>query len=75
MSPSSKRHDMLRKLDLYTNAGVKEYWLADPDKKAIYVYTFDDEGIKDYRAYISNTVVKSDVLNGLELKLEEIYTD
>ena len=54
MSPSSRQMDMLIKLNRYLRAGVKEYWIVDPDKKTIMVYdfvnndyahmyTFDDE--------------------------------
>ena len=40
MSPSSKRMDMLIKLNRYMRAGVKEYWIVDPDKKTIMVYDY-----------------------------------
>ena len=54
MSPSSIRVDMLIKLNRYMRAGVKEYWIVDPEKKTVLVYdfinndfahtyTFDDE--------------------------------
>ena len=29
ISPGTFRHDYVRKLNLYLDAGVKEYWIAD----------------------------------------------
>ena len=31
LSPSTRRHDRLVKLNLYQRAGVREYWMVDPD--------------------------------------------
>ncbi|GHV15630.1 hypothetical protein FACS189491_12510 [Spirochaetia bacterium] len=35
VSPSSIRHDRLVKFRKYQQAGVKEYWIADPETKSI----------------------------------------
>lgn len=43
LSPSTKRKDCIKKLDKYMEAGVKEYWMIDPDKKKIIVYEFEKE--------------------------------
>ncbi len=34
LSPTTRRRDRTRKADLYARAGVREYWLADPDAHA-----------------------------------------
>ncbi len=46
VSPSSKRMDYFIKLFKYRTAGVKEYWIVDPDKNRVTVYNFatDDGG-------------------------------
>jgi len=36
-SPSSGRHDSIRKFNLYRTAGVREYWIVRPDEKMITV--------------------------------------
>lgn len=41
-SPSTARKDRFIKAKKYKYAGVKEYWLIDPKKKNIIVYTFDE---------------------------------
>lgn len=48
VSPSSRRMDYFTKLFKYRAAGVREYWIVDPDKKSIIVYDFQSEDIMDY---------------------------
>ncbi len=38
LSPSTRAKDMLLKLHKYQSAGVKEYWIVDPDHSTILVY-------------------------------------
>ena len=37
LSPSTKKKDMVIKLRKYMNAGVREYWMIDPDQKKVIV--------------------------------------
>lgn len=46
VSPSSSSHDYIRKLDLYANAGVREYWIVDPVQESILVYCLEQEHFK-----------------------------
>ena len=48
VSPGSRRMDYLTKLFKYRSAGVREYWIVDPDKNRILVYNFDTEDTGDY---------------------------
>lgn len=41
LSPSTRRHDRLVKLGLYQRAGVREYWIVDPENKAAQVFLQD----------------------------------
>ena len=43
LSPSTRSKDMLLKLYKYQNAGVKEYWVVDPDHETVLVYYFQDD--------------------------------
>lgn len=43
LSPSTKRKDMILKLAKYTEAGVREYWIVDPEEKKILVYPPGEE--------------------------------
>ncbi len=42
ISPATSSNDYVRKLNLYMDAGVKEYWIVDPLKKWIYVYHLEE---------------------------------
>lgn len=42
LSPSSLRHDRITKFNLYLRAGVREYWLVDPDNKSVQVFLLED---------------------------------
>ena len=49
VSPASKKMDYLLKLLKYRSAGVKEYWIVDPEKNRVIVYNFTgDESINEY---------------------------
>ena len=48
VSPSSRRMDYTTKLFKYRTAGVREYWIVDPDKNRVTVYTFGDDDINEY---------------------------
>lgn len=38
VSPGASGHDYIRKLNLYADAGVREYWIVDPRTEKITVY-------------------------------------
>ena len=43
LSPSTRSKDMLLKLYKYANAGVREYWIVDPDRQTVLVYDLEHE--------------------------------
>lgn len=73
VSKSSMKKDLLKKLDLCMETGIKEYWLVDPMKEAIQLYVFKNEDIKDYEMYTIGKSIKSETVEGLEIKLEGIF--
>lgn len=38
ISPSNPGHDYVKKLNLYMDAGVREYWIVDPAEETILTY-------------------------------------
>ena len=40
LSRSTRRKDCIKKLQKYSDAGVKEYWILDPEKKFLLTYDF-----------------------------------
>lgn len=51
LSPSTRRKDMIKKLDKYMNAGVREYWMADPEKEMVTVFDFFSDTFPDYYSF------------------------
>lgn len=43
LSPSTRKKDLYLKLHKYAAAGVREYWLVDPDKLKIMVYDLQED--------------------------------
>ncbi len=73
LSSSSKRKDMLLKLNLYMQSGVKEYWVVNPINKEITVYMFENKDIKDHKNCVMGMACKSFIFEGLEIKLENVF--
>lgn len=69
VSPGSRRIDYFTKLFKYRTAGVREYWIVDPDKKRITVYDFESEDIGDYTFSDS---VKAGIYNNLYINFADI---
>lgn len=43
VSPSSRKMDYGKKMILYSDAGVREYWIVDPMKERTTVYSFEKD--------------------------------
>lgn len=43
LSRSTRRKDCIKKLQKYTDAGVKEYWIIDPHSRTLFVYHWKDD--------------------------------
>ena len=43
VSPGSRRMDYAVKMNLYADAGVREYWIVDPMKNRTTVYLFEED--------------------------------
>lgn len=48
VSPGSRRMDYSIKLFKYRSAGVREYWIVDPDRNRITVHDLADEDVNEY---------------------------
>ena len=45
LSPSTRGHDLLTKRALYARAGVREYWMVDPDARTIEMLALDRDAL------------------------------
>ncbi len=69
VSPGSRRMDYFTKLFKYHTAGVREYWIVDPEKDRILVYNFESEDTGDYTFSDS---VKAGIYDDLYIDFSDI---
>ena len=69
VSPTSRRRDYFTKLFKYRAAGVKEYWIVDPEKNGVMVYEFEKD---DFNTYAFTDEIPVGIYDGdLKIKIEE----
>lgn len=75
ISNSSRRLDQLTKLNLYQRAGVREYWLVDPDTRVVSVYTLRDGVYRAAAAYGANSSVRVGILDDCTIDLSSVFPE
>ena len=77
LSPSTEHNDRNTKFSTYAQAGVTEYWLIDPDARAIELYRFQESVDTPAQTAIlgENKTFGTPLLPGLEISIEEVFSD
>ena len=70
VSPSSIKMDYERRVKLYREAGVREYWIVDAQKERVTVYDFEHD--KETAAYAFTDRIKAGIFEELYLNLSEM---
>lgn len=70
VSPSNPTDDYTSKLYYYKNAGVLEYWIVDPRRKAIAVNYFEGNVINV--PYLFDPIVKVNIYDDLYINFSDI---
>jgi Uma2 family endonuclease len=70
ISPSTASHDCIRKYALYEKAGVREFWLVDPQYNIVTVCTFTGEAFASAR-YSFSDPIKVGIFPDLTIDLSE----
>ena len=71
VSPNNPMNDYIRKLNLYLESGVREYWIVDPIKDQITVYNFEEIRFSP-TYYTFNDTVKAGIYDDLFIDFKEI---
>jgi len=74
LSPSNTAIEMERKLKLYQEAGVKEYWVVDPENKGLTVYRFKEGAIVTYTLK-KDTAVPVGIFPDLNINLKQVFAE
>ena len=64
VSPSNSSHDYIRKLNLYADAGIREYWIVNPIKESIFVYHLEETKF-EAAAYTFQDKIKVNIYDDL----------
>jgi Uma2 family endonuclease len=71
LSPSTESYDRGKKASMYEEAGVREYWLADPEERTIEIREF--RRVRRVRIYREGQSFESALFPGLRLRVDEIF--
>lgn len=57
VSPSSRKMDYSKKNALYSDSGVREYWIVDPEKERTTVYRYEEDAAPIFYAFNQDIVL------------------
>lgn len=63
-SPGNSSHDYVRKLNLYADAGVREYWIVNPIDGTVFVYYLKESQFK-VTVYTFEDIIKVNIYEDL----------
>jgi len=71
LSPATAKRDRTEKRAIYARNGIDEYWLVDPDRQNITVYTLTADSYDDGHT-VASGVLPSAVLPDLHLRVDDV---
>ena len=72
LSPSTAARDRLIKFNKYLQAGVREYWIVDPDTKTVSAHVLEN-GKYTTKAYGDTDAPPVHVLDGCTINLADVF--
>lgn len=75
LSRSTRRYDRMTKFELYRRAGVREYWIVDPEEKYVQVFVLDGGRyfVKGYGT--DEDQMRVDVLEDCVIDLSAVFSE
>ena len=74
LSPSSGRYDKLVKFQTYQNAGVREYWIVDPDTRTVQACILEN-GKYVLTMYGDADIAPVHILEGCTINLRDVFEE
>jgi len=75
LSPSTRRYDRLVKLGLYQRAGVREYWIVNPEDKTVQVLLLEDGKLLPHEDYGREDMARVNVLDDCFIDLSKVFPE
>jgi Uma2 family endonuclease len=73
LSPGNTTKEMNTKFELYEENGVKEYWLVEPNDKAVFVYTLLDGKYIGLKPFSEENEISGPLFPDLKFPVSEIF--
>lgn len=73
LSESTRSKDMIKKLDLYMQGGIEEYWIVNPFSEEINIYRFKESEIEKSITFKKGERAASFTFPGLTLHVDEVF--
>ena len=73
LSPSSIRTDQVIKFNAYEQAGVTEYWIANPKTHSVKVFALTEGEYTLVGQFVGDEVIRSVVLEGLAIVTSTLF--
>jgi Uma2 family endonuclease len=72
LSPGNPAHDRRIKFRVYAQAGVREYWIIDPDARTVEINLLRGEAYASAGSFEANEEIRSEVLPDFTARVNEI---
>jgi Uma2 family endonuclease len=73
VSSNNSKHDLHTKFNLYQEAGVKEYWIIEPNDKMILVYNLVKDEFIGLKPQVEGETIRSPLFPELDIALEDVF--
>lgn len=74
LSPSTIKKDYTEKFNLYEENGVKEYWLANPEGKALQIFYLENDKYEELETYEEKEeIISSKLFPDLKIKMTDVF--
>lgn len=70
VSPSSRKRDYSTKNSLYSESGVREYWIVDPEKMRTTIYRYEEDAAP--AIFLFNQSIPVGVIDGLIINISDL---
>ena len=70
---SDRERDLIHKRRDYARAGIPEYWIVDPEEKAIIVLRLEGDEYVEHGRFGPGQVATSHLLPGFEVAVDEVW--
>jgi len=74
LSPSNPRYDKITKFNRYLKAGIREYWIIDPEERTLAVNILNNDNYITH-IYTNDETAPVNVLEGCNIDLSEVFAE